>query len=95
MNSLKIYIPSEYLDIENKVIISPKIKVSSFNLEIGTKITEGNLLYKLDLVNPIRLTPMYFPIYASKDEEGWVTDILYGPDENIDVGSAIFIVQKL
>ena len=50
MQSKKIHIPSEYLDAENKVITSPKIEVSSFNFEIGAKITEGDLLYKLDLL---------------------------------------------
>ena len=35
MNYFKIYTPSQYLDIENKVIPSPKIKVSNFNVEIG------------------------------------------------------------
>ena len=94
MNYFKIYTPSQYLDIENKVIPSPKIKVSNFNVEIGDEIKPGDLLFKLDLINPIHLTPMYFSIYASKDEEGFVEDILYGLSEYIDVGSAIFIIHK-
>ncbi|MDC1375864.1 FtsK/SpoIIIE domain-containing protein, partial [bacterium] len=93
MTNFKIYTPSEYLDTENKVIISPKIAVSSFGFEIGDEIKEGDLLYKLDLIHPIHLTPMYFPIYASKNQEGWLTDILYGRGENINLGSAIFIIQ--
>ena len=93
MDQIKLHVPSKFEDADNNLISNPKLNVSSFNVKIGDYVKDGDILYTLQLINPKELDLIY-PIKATSEYEGYVSDIFYDQNETVQNGSAIIIINK-
>ena len=70
--------PSEYNNLENKVINKPQFEVGMIYVKEGDKIKKGQNLLELHLIEPkeqVLKQPLYFTITNASGQEGWLAEL--------------------
>ena len=90
--------PSEYNNLENKVINKPQFEVGMIYVKEGDKIKKGQNLLELHLIEPkeqVLKQPLYFTITNESGQEGWLAELRVKKGDIVLPSEEFLILDKL